>query len=82
MAALGAVGGVLGIPLGIVAHRLVVPAMVNAAQVEIPAFMLHVYPWSLLALLILAGVLIAAAGAFFPARSAAHTTIAKVLHNE
>jgi putative ABC transport system permease protein len=56
--------------------------MVNAAQVEIPAFMLHVYPWSLLALLILAGVLIAAAGAFFPARSAAHTTIAKVLHNE
>jgi putative ABC transport system permease protein len=82
MAALGAVGGVLGIPLGIVAHRLVVPAMANGAQVEIPAFMLHVYPWSLLALLILAGILIAAAGAYFPARSAAHTTIAKVLHNE
>jgi putative ABC transport system permease protein len=82
MAALGAVGGVLGIPLGIVAHRLVVPAMANSAQVAIPAFMLHVYPWSLLALLILAGILIAAAGAYFPARSAAHTTIAKVLHNE
>jgi putative ABC transport system permease protein len=82
MAALGAVGGVLGIPLGIVAHRLVVPAMANGAQVAIPAFMLHVYPWSLLALLILAGILIAAAGAYFPARSAAHTTIAKVLHNE
>jgi putative ABC transport system permease protein len=82
MAALGAVGGVLGIPLGIVAHRLVVPAMANGAQVAIPAFMLDVYPWSLLALLILAGILIAAAGAYFPARSAAHTTIAKVLHNE
>jgi putative ABC transport system permease protein len=82
MAALGAVGGVLGIPLGIIAHRLVVPAMANGAQVEIPSFMLDVYPWSLLALLILAGILIAAAGAYFPARSAAHTTIAKVLHNE
>ncbi|WP_432885907.1 FtsX-like permease family protein [Kribbella sp. CA-245084] len=82
MAALGAIGGLLGIPLGIIAHRLVVPAMANAAQVEIPSFMLHVYPWSLLALLILAGIFIAAAGAYFPARTAAQTTIAKVLHNE
>ena len=82
MAALGAVGGVVGIPFGIIAHRLVVPAMANGAQVEIPPFMLHVYPWSLLALLILAGIVIAAAGAYFPARSAANTTIAKVLHNE
>ncbi|MFC6161523.1 ABC transporter permease [Kribbella jiaozuonensis] len=82
MAALGAVGGVLGIPLGILAHRLVVPAMANGAQVELPDFMLHVYPWSLLVLLVLAGVLISSAGAYFPARSAAHTTIAKVLHNE
>ncbi|WP_329005031.1 ABC transporter permease [Kribbella sp. NBC_00709] len=82
MAALGAIGGLLGIPLGILAHRLVVPAMANGAQVEIPPFMLDVYPWSLLALLILAGILIAAAGAYLPARTAAHTTIAKVLHNE
>ena len=82
MAALGAVGGVLGIPLGVVAHRLVVPAMANGAQVEVPDFMLDVYPAGLVALLILAGILIAAAGAYFPARTAAHTTIAKVLHNE
>jgi len=82
MAALGALGGVLGIPLGIVAHRIVLPAMANGAQVEVPDFMLHVYPAGLVALLILAGILIAAAGAYFPARTAAHTTIAKVLHNE
>jgi putative ABC transport system permease protein len=82
MAALGAVGGVLGIPLGVVAHRLVVPAMANGAQVEVPDFMLDVYPAGLIALLILAGILIAAAGAYFPARTAANTTIAKVLHNE
>jgi putative ABC transport system permease protein len=82
MAALGAIGGLLGIPLGMLAHRFVVPAMTNAAQVEIPSFMLHVYPWTLLALLTLAGILIAAAGAYLPARAAARTTIAKVLHNE
>jgi putative ABC transport system permease protein len=82
MAALGAIGGLLGIPLGIIAHRLVVPAMANGAQVEIPAFMLDVYPAGLLALLVLAGITIAGLGAWIPARTAARTTIAKVLHNE
>lgn len=82
MAALGAIGGLLGIPLGIVAHRLVVPAMANGAQVALPDFMLDVYPAPLLALLVLAGITIAALGALLPARSAARTTIAKVLHNE
>ncbi|HEY3562520.1 MAG TPA: FtsX-like permease family protein [Kribbella sp.] len=82
MTALGAFGSLLGIPLGIVAHRLVVPAMANGAQIELPGFMLHVYPVGLLALLVLAGIVIAAAGAFFPARTAARTTIAQVLHNE
>jgi putative ABC transport system permease protein len=82
MTALGAIGGLLGVPLGIISHRLVLPAMANGAQVEVPAFMLDVYPLSLLALLVLAGILIAAAGAYLPARSAAHTTIAEVLHNE
>jgi putative ABC transport system permease protein len=44
--------------------------------------MLNVYPATLLVLLVVAGALIAAAGAYLPARAAAHTTIAKVLHNE
>ncbi|TDW90095.1 putative ABC transport system permease protein [Kribbella pratensis] len=82
MIALGAVGGLLGIPVGIVAHRLVVPAMANGAQIELPDFMLEVYPAGLLALLVLAGIVISAAGAYFPARTAARTTIAEVLHNE
>jgi putative ABC transport system permease protein len=82
MAALGAVGGVVGIPLGILAHRLVIPAMAGAAQVAFPDFMLDVFPVPMLALLVLAGVGIAALGAFFPARSAARATIADVLHNE
>jgi len=82
MTALGAIGGLLGIPLGILAHRLVVPAMANGAQIDLPDFMLDVFPAGLLALLVLAGVVIAAAGAYVPARSAARTTIAQVLHNE
>ncbi len=82
MTALGALGGLLGIPLGIIAHRLVVPAMASGAQIDLPDFMLDVYPAGLLALLVLAGILIAAAGAYVPARSAARTTIAEVLHNE
>jgi putative ABC transport system permease protein len=82
MAALGALGGLLGVPLGILAHRLVIPAMANAAQVAFPSLMMHVFPAPMLALLVLAGVGIAALGALLPARSAARTTIAQVLHNE
>ena len=82
MAALGLIGGLLGIPVGILAHRLVIPAMANGAQIAIPGFMLDVYPLYLLVLLVLAGILISALGAYLPARSAAHTTIAEVLHNE
>jgi len=82
MAALGALGGLLGIPLGVIAHRMVIPAMAHAAQVAIPDRMLNVYHAPTLALLALAGIGIAALGALLPARSAAQATIAEVLHNE
>jgi putative ABC transport system permease protein len=82
MAALGALGGLLGIPLGIVTHRLIIPAMGHSAQITVPEFMLNVYRAPTLVLLALAGIGIAALGAFIPARSAARTTIADVLHNE
>jgi putative ABC transport system permease protein len=82
MALLGAAGGVLGLPLGALAHRLVVPTMASVAQVEVPAIMLRVYSLPLLGLLVLAGIVLAALGAYVPARSAARTTIAEVLHNE
>lgn len=82
MAALGVVGGLLGLPIGIVAHRLVLPPMMRSAQVALPDFVLHVYPAPLLVLLALAGIAIAGLGALLPARSAARITIAKVLHSE
>ena len=63
-------------------HRLVLPAMGRAAQIAFPDRMLAVYHAPTVALLALAGVGIAALGAFLPARSAARATIAEVLHNE
>ncbi|GAA4435360.1 ABC transporter permease [Phytohabitans houttuyneae] len=82
MAALGALGGLLGIPIGVAAHRVVLPAMADAAQVGFPPEVLDVYQAPVLVLLALAGIVIAAVGALMPARSAARTTIAEVLHNE
>ncbi|TDP98162.1 FtsX-like permease family protein [Labedaea rhizosphaerae] len=82
MGGLGVVGGLLGVPLGLVAHHVVLPAMMRAAQSDIFDFVVHVYQWPVLALLGLAGVLIAVLGAYLPARSAGRLTIATVLHNE
>ncbi|MEV4231582.1 FtsX-like permease family protein [Streptomyces bobili] len=79
VAALGAVGGLLGIPLGIVAHRLVVD---HVGVISFPESMKQVWHLPQLAALILAGVTIAVLGALIPARTAARLTIAKVLHNE
>jgi putative ABC transport system permease protein len=51
-------------------------------KVDFPAVMLRVYSVPLAVLLRLAGVAIAALGAYVPDRSAARTTIADVLPNE
>ena len=82
MAALGVVGGLIGVPLGIVAHRLIVPLTGAAAKVDIPGFLLNVWSAPMLALLALAGVAIAALGALVPSLAAARLTIAEVLQNE
>lgn len=82
MGGLGVLGGLIGVPLGVAAHQLIVPAMMRAAQSDVFDFVLHVYRAPLLALLVLVGVAIAVLGAIIPARSAARLTIATVLHNE
>ncbi|MFI8434401.1 FtsX-like permease family protein [Streptomyces sp. NPDC079020] len=82
MAALGAVGGLIGVPLGMAAYETILPAMTSAADIELPAFMTDVWHAPLLTPLALSGVLIAVLGAAVPARAAARLTIAKVLHNE
>jgi putative ABC transport system permease protein len=82
MGALGVLGGAIGVPLGLLAHDLVGPAMLRAAQSDVFDFVMDVYEPVVLALLALAGIAIAVLGAFIPARNAARTTIAEVLHNE
>ncbi|MFC6016602.1 FtsX-like permease family protein [Plantactinospora solaniradicis] len=79
VAALGAVGGLLGIPLGIVAHRLIVD---NVTVIAFPKSMKDVWHPPQLAFLAVAGVVIAVLGALVPARSAARLPIAGVLHHE
>ncbi|WP_308120099.1 ABC transporter permease [Streptomyces bambusae] len=79
VAALGVAGGLLGIPLGIAAHRLVVD---HVGVVSFPESMKQVWHLPQLSALLLAGVAIAVLGALIPARSAARLTIAEVLHNE
>ncbi|MEU0387313.1 ABC transporter permease [Streptomyces chartreusis] len=79
VAGLGLVAGVVGIPLGMVGHRLIVD---HVGIVAFPESMKDVWHAPQLAGLALAGVTIAVLGALLPARSAARMTIAKVLHNE
>ncbi|WP_257003816.1 ABC transporter permease [Streptomyces sp. SA15] len=82
MAVLGALGSVLGIPLGMAGHQLVVPRMVNAVDLTLPSYMTDVWQAPALLALAPAGLAIAALGAYIPARRAARLTIAQVLHNE
>lgn len=82
MALLGAVGSLLGIPLGVAGHHLVVPRMADAVDIPLPPFMTDVWNVSALAGLACAGLVIAVLGAYIPARRAARLTIAEVLHNE
>ncbi|MFI6333707.1 ABC transporter permease [Streptomyces sp. NPDC050535] len=82
MAVLGAVGSLLGIPLGIAGYHLVVPRMADAVSISLPAYMTDVWRAPALTGMALAGIGIAVLGAFVPARSAARLTIAEVLHNE
>ncbi|MFJ9343103.1 ABC transporter permease [Streptomyces sp. NPDC101733] len=79
VAGLGAVGGLLGIPLGIAAHRLVVD---HVGVVDFPEYMKDVWHAPQLAAMLLSGVVIAILGALVPAQSAARMTIATVLHTE
>ncbi|MFD6417623.1 ABC transporter permease [Streptomyces sp. NPDC060194] len=79
VAGLGAVGGVVGIPLGVAAHRYVVDAV---GAVEFTAPMKDVWHAPQLAGLLLAGVVIAVLGALPPARGAARTGVGAALRTE
>ncbi|MCR3750020.1 FtsX-like permease family protein [Lentzea californiensis] len=82
MGALGVLGGLVGVPVGVAVHQVVVPLMAHAGQADAVDILMNVYHAPLLALLALTGVVIAVLGAVVPARGAARLSIATVLHNE
>jgi putative ABC transport system permease protein len=82
MAELGVVGTLIGLPLGILAHRIVTSAVTGNAYIILPAYMINVWSAALVGALAFSGLVIAILGAYIPARSAARLTIATVLHNE
>lgn len=82
MAALGALGGLIGIGLGAAAHRLVVPLAAEAAQLDLPDGAMAIWHAPILAALALAGLMISVLGAIVPARAAARLTIAEALRTE
>jgi putative ABC transport system permease protein len=77
------VAGLVGVPVGLVAQRLVLTYMGQvAAKTDIPPSVFDVFPVLLLAALALSGLAIGVAGALLPAQRAARVPIAPVLQAE
>lgn len=82
VAGIGVVASVLAVPLGMLVHGYVLPAMAHAVDLGLPASFLNVYKPSELVMLGLAGIVIAVAGALLPASWAAATKTGAALHAE
>jgi putative ABC transport system permease protein len=82
VAGTGLVAGIVAVPAGVAVHRYVLPVMAHAAATNLPASYLNVYGPAELALLALAGLVIAVAGAMLPASWAAGTRTASALRAE
>ncbi|MGW3681381.1 ABC transporter permease [Streptomyces prasinus] len=82
VAAIGAVGGLLGVPVGYALHRLVMPVMGRAVGTGMPTPVLDVFGPVQLILPGLGGVVLAMLGALAPAGWAARTRTATALRTE
>jgi putative ABC transport system permease protein len=82
VAGIGLVASVIAVPLGMLVHGYVLPAMAHAVDLGLPPSFLHVYHPAELAVLGLAGIAIAVAGALLPATWAAATKTGAALHAE
>src|SRR5437762_2865696 len=82
VAGIGLVAGLIAVPAGIVLHHYVLPVMAAAANTGLPASFLRVYGGWQVAVLALAGLVIAVAGALLPAGWAAATRTATALRAE
>jgi putative ABC transport system permease protein len=81
-AVLGAAASVLGVPAGVAAHRVLMTAVGAYLGNDLPPGMLDVFSVPILMLLTLAGLVLAVIGSLLPARWAARTRVAEVLHSE
>ncbi|MCU1388853.1 MAG: hypothetical protein JWL72_2191 [Ilumatobacteraceae bacterium] len=79
---IGLIGGLAGTPLGILVHRIVLPAMGHSAGVGLPRSVLSVYRAPELVALIGEGLLIALLGAALPAAWASRARSVDVLRAE
>ncbi|MFE0101087.1 FtsX-like permease family protein [Streptomyces sp. NPDC059009] len=82
VAALGVLGGLLGVPVGYVLHGLVLPEMGRAVGTRMPSAVIDVYTPTQLILLGLGGVVLAVLGALLPAGWAAGARTATALRTE
>jgi putative ABC transport system permease protein len=82
MAALGMIGGLAGIPVGMLAHRIILPIVGHGTGRDLPQSLLHVWHWPMLVTLILTGPVVATLGAFLPSFRASRASAAEVLRTE
>jgi putative ABC transport system permease protein len=82
MAALGLIGGVLGLPGGVAAQQWIIRFIGDTEGTRLPQIITDVYAAPALAVLFLSGVVIAVLGALIPARQAARVSTASALHTE
>lgn len=82
MAALGLAGGLIGLPAGLLAHRIIIPATGRGTGRDLPASLLHVWDWPTLVLLAVSGAVIGALGAYVPSVRASRASAAEVLRTE
>jgi putative ABC transport system permease protein len=78
----GLAAGLVAVPAGMAVHRYVLPVMAHAGATNIPASYIAVYTGPELALLALAGLVIAVVGALLPAGWAARSAAATALRAE
>ncbi|MGW3043639.1 FtsX-like permease family protein [Kitasatospora sp. NPDC001159] len=78
----GLVAGLIGVPVGILVHHQVMPAMARAAGIGVPDADLTVFAPSVVGPLILGGLVLALLGALLPATWAARTRTVTALRTE
>jgi putative ABC transport system permease protein len=82
VAGTGLAAGLIAVPAGLALYHYILPRMAAAADVGVPPGFLNVYAGPELAVLALAGIVIAVAGALLPAGWAARARSASALHAE